>query len=142
MARGHGAYLMNEEKSGEALSVSVGNLPPHCEVIIKLVYVTEQQLDDGKIVFRLPAALAPARVDSALQDATQGTTGSAVANLKPSNFSFASIIFFPPTLTATPAPAMPTPAPAPALQPMARLSTDCVWIVVSGSSSTWTQMSC
>ena len=45
----------------------MGNLPPHCDVIIKLIYVTELAVDDGRLLFRLSAALAPAKKDAAQQ---------------------------------------------------------------------------
>ena len=51
--------------------MSVGNLPPHCSVLIKITYVAELETEGEKIVFRVPASVAPWKKDSALDTATQ-----------------------------------------------------------------------
>ena len=79
VAAGHGAYLMDEEKSGEVFMVTVGNLPPGADCVIKLTYVTELSLVGGAIVFRLPASVAPAAREAAETTSTQKTTDSVVA---------------------------------------------------------------
>lgn len=43
VSEGHGAYLMDEEKP-EVFTVSVGNLPPKCDALIKITYVTELEV--------------------------------------------------------------------------------------------------
>ncbi|CAF1244398.1 unnamed protein product, partial [Didymodactylos carnosus] len=53
----YGAYLMDQEQP-EVFSVSVGNLPPNCEVVIKITYVAELTIENDDIVFRLPAKVA------------------------------------------------------------------------------------
>lgn len=55
--KGHGAYLMHQEQP-EVFSVSVGNLPANCEVIIKITYVAELPIENNDIIFRLPAKVA------------------------------------------------------------------------------------
>ncbi|CAF1257536.1 unnamed protein product, partial [Didymodactylos carnosus] len=41
----YGAYLMDQEQP-EVFSVSVGNLPPNCEVVIKITYVVELAIEN------------------------------------------------------------------------------------------------
>ena len=40
-------------------SVSVGNLPPKANVLIKITYVTELSTDGGNLVFSLLGSVAP-----------------------------------------------------------------------------------
>ncbi|XP_033122166.1 protein mono-ADP-ribosyltransferase PARP4-like [Anneissia japonica] len=70
ISKGHGAYLMDEE-TPDVFTVSVGNLPPNSEVLIKITYVAELAVDSGKIVFNLPGSVAPWKKDSALSVTTQ-----------------------------------------------------------------------
>jgi hypothetical protein len=53
IARGHGGYLLEENKSG-AFTTSIGNLPPGKEVLITIVYVQELQFKDSLLQFTLP----------------------------------------------------------------------------------------
>ncbi|CAF3746308.1 unnamed protein product [Rotaria sp. Silwood1] len=55
--KGHGAYLMHQEQA-QVFSVAVGNLPANNEVIIKITYVAELEIENGDIIFRLPAKMA------------------------------------------------------------------------------------
>ncbi|CAF2796559.1 unnamed protein product [Rotaria sp. Silwood2] len=55
--KGHGAYLMHQEQA-QVFSVAVGNLPPNHEVIIKITYVAELEIENDDIIFRLPAKMA------------------------------------------------------------------------------------
>ncbi|CAL1538041.1 unnamed protein product [Lymnaea stagnalis] len=72
ISEGHGAYLMDQDKeTPDVFTVSVGNLPPYSCVLIKITYVAELQVEDEKISFRLPAAVAPWKEDSALKNSTQ-----------------------------------------------------------------------
>ena len=64
--KGHGAYLMHQEQP-EVFSVSVGNLPANCEVIIKITYVGELPIENNDIIFRLPAKVASWQSKQALQ---------------------------------------------------------------------------
>ncbi|KAJ8026534.1 Poly [ADP-ribose] polymerase 4 [Holothuria leucospilota] len=75
VSQGHGAYLMDEE-SADVFTVSVGNLPPSTEVIIKIIYVVELSLDDDHIVFHLPGSLASWRKEGALAEETQNVTST------------------------------------------------------------------
>ncbi|KAK3097154.1 hypothetical protein FSP39_006899 [Pinctada imbricata] len=60
ISEGHGAYLMDQdEETPEVFTVSVGNLPPQATVLIKITYVTELQVEDELINFRLPGSVAP-----------------------------------------------------------------------------------
>jgi len=54
--KGHGAYLMHQEEA-QVFSVAVGNLPANNEVIIKITYVAELEIENGDIIFRLPAKM-------------------------------------------------------------------------------------
>ncbi|XP_038058129.1 protein mono-ADP-ribosyltransferase PARP4-like [Patiria miniata] len=55
---GHGAYLMDEE-APNVFSVSVGNLPAHSDVLIKVTYVTELAVEGDKLAFKLLGSVAP-----------------------------------------------------------------------------------
>ena len=68
--KGHGAYLMHQEQP-EVFSVSVGNLPANCEVIIKITYVAELPIENNEIIFRLPAKVASWQSKQALQSKDQ-----------------------------------------------------------------------
>ena len=68
--KGHGAYLMHQEQP-EVFSVSVGNLPANCEVIIKIVYVTELSIENNDIIFRLPSKVASWQSKQALESKDQ-----------------------------------------------------------------------
>uniref|UniRef100_A0A6F9DNU9 Poly [ADP-ribose] polymerase 4 n=1 Tax=Phallusia mammillata TaxID=59560 RepID=A0A6F9DNU9_9ASCI len=89
VSQGHGAYLMDEEKP-EVFTVSVGNLPPSCQVIIKITYVTELPIliDDKDLTdyiqFYLPSSLAPSVEDNVLVSGpiTQTTTDQAKTNVQ------------------------------------------------------------
>ncbi|XP_065649889.1 protein mono-ADP-ribosyltransferase PARP4 isoform X11 [Hydra vulgaris] len=65
--QGHGAYLMEEqEESPDVFTVTVGNLPPSSDVLIKITYVAELSLEDDQISFSLPGCVAPWVKDQAL----------------------------------------------------------------------------
>ena len=51
--------------------MSVGNLPPQCEVLIKITYIAELCVEEDAICLNLPAAVAPWLKDSALAQKTQ-----------------------------------------------------------------------
>ncbi|XP_071956345.1 protein mono-ADP-ribosyltransferase PARP4-like isoform X2 [Antedon mediterranea] len=68
--KGHGAYLMDEE-TPDVFTVSVGNLPPNSDVLIKITYVAELGVESGKVMFSLPGSVAPWKKDSALSQTTQ-----------------------------------------------------------------------
>ncbi|XP_071788645.1 protein mono-ADP-ribosyltransferase PARP4-like [Asterias amurensis] len=55
---GHGAYLMDEEFP-HVFSVSVGNLPPQADVLIKVTYVTELAVEGDRLAFNLLGTVAP-----------------------------------------------------------------------------------
>lgn len=52
-------------------TVSVGNLPPGAQVLIKITYVTELTVDGEHICFSLPGSVAPWTRDKALEEVTQ-----------------------------------------------------------------------
>ncbi|XP_015756071.1 PREDICTED: poly [ADP-ribose] polymerase 4-like [Acropora digitifera] len=70
ISQGHGAYLMDEE-TPDVFTVSVGNLPPGSQVLIKITYVTELLVDGEHICFSLPGSLAPWKRSKALEEITQ-----------------------------------------------------------------------
>ncbi|XP_060075894.1 uncharacterized protein LOC132555562 [Ylistrum balloti] len=70
ISKGHGAYLMDEEEP-DVFTVSVGNLPPKSDVLIKITYITELQVEGESIAFRVPSSVAPWVKDTALAQATQ-----------------------------------------------------------------------
>ena len=84
VAKGHGAYLMEEESEmPETFTVAVGNLPSHAEVVVQITYLLELQMEPetNQIVFTFPAATLPRVEDAALQIATQTTTDSVAGRL-------------------------------------------------------------
>ena len=60
------------EETRDVFTVSVGNLPPRCTCVVKIVYVAELASEGGAVVFRLPASLAPRARAQALRGRTQG----------------------------------------------------------------------
>ncbi len=52
-----GAYLMDQE-SNDLFKVSVGNLPPKSKCIIKITYITELEIQNEEIYFKLPNSIA------------------------------------------------------------------------------------
>ncbi|XP_057306534.1 protein mono-ADP-ribosyltransferase PARP4-like isoform X3 [Hydractinia symbiolongicarpus] len=80
ISKGHGAYLMEEqEEQADVFTVSVGNLPPHADVLIKITYVAELQLEGEQISFVLPRCVAPWTKKTAL--ATQIQDDVATVNV-------------------------------------------------------------
>ncbi|XP_062605824.1 uncharacterized protein LOC134267631 isoform X4 [Saccostrea cucullata] len=73
ISKGHGAYLMDEEEP-DVFTVSVGNLPPKSEVLIKVTYITELKVEGDSIALTIPATVAPWVTDSALAQQTQSET--------------------------------------------------------------------
>ena len=55
--QGKGAYLMDQE-SAELFKVNVGNLPRQCRCIIKITYVSELDVQNESIIFKLPNSVA------------------------------------------------------------------------------------
>ncbi|GCB77515.1 hypothetical protein scyTo_0016699, partial [Scyliorhinus torazame] len=68
--QGHGAYLM-DQATAEVFTISIGNLPPNANVIIKITYITELSVDQEYISFLLPGSLTSQQRDKALQEKTQ-----------------------------------------------------------------------
>lgn len=58
MQAGHGAYLLDEERP-DVFQASIGNLPPGKEVLVRLTYVTELGIDDGRVRFAIPTTVSP-----------------------------------------------------------------------------------
>ena len=54
-------------------TVSVGNLPAGCTVLIKITYVSELAVDGDRISFRVPGSVAAWTRRSALDAQTQAT---------------------------------------------------------------------
>uniref|UniRef100_A0A8B8EL51 Poly [ADP-ribose] polymerase n=1 Tax=Crassostrea virginica TaxID=6565 RepID=A0A8B8EL51_CRAVI len=73
ISKGHGAYLMDEEEP-DVFTVSVGNLPPKCEVLIKVTYITELGVEGDGIALTIPATVAQWVKDTALAQQTQSET--------------------------------------------------------------------
>ena len=55
--QGKGAYLIDQETS-ELFKVNIGNLPPNCKCIIKIIYITELEVQNEEIFFRLPGNIS------------------------------------------------------------------------------------
>jgi hypothetical protein len=58
MEAGDGAYLLDEERP-DVFQASVGNLPPGKEVLLKITYVTELDVDGGGVRFVVPTTVSP-----------------------------------------------------------------------------------
>ena len=77
--RGDGAYLMDEsDEAPDVFTVSVGNLPAKCDVIIRIVYVIELKVSTAHnaIEIIIPAAVHPAAAAREYQKTTQATTST------------------------------------------------------------------
>ncbi|CAF1311477.1 unnamed protein product [Rotaria sordida] len=73
--KGHGAYLMHQEQA-EVFSVAVGNLPANTEVIIKIIYVAELEIENGDIIFRFPVKMASWQAKQVIETKDQSTIRS------------------------------------------------------------------
>jgi len=60
LTKGQGAYLVDEERA-DVFTVSVGNLPPGKEAVLRLTTVSELALEGDAIRFTLPTTIAPLR---------------------------------------------------------------------------------
>ena len=58
LAAGHGAYLLDEERP-DVFTVSVGNIPPGKEVVLRITTVSELALEGDAIRFTLPTTISP-----------------------------------------------------------------------------------
>lgn len=58
MEAGYGAYLLDEERP-DVFQASVGNLPPGKDVLLKITYVTELDVDSGALRFVIPTTVSP-----------------------------------------------------------------------------------
>lgn len=58
MARGDGAFLLDEERP-DVFQASVGNLPPGREALLKITYVAELPVDSGSARFVIPTTVSP-----------------------------------------------------------------------------------
>jgi hypothetical protein len=58
MAAGHGAYLLDQERA-DVFTVSVGNVPPGKEVVLRITTVSELALEGDAIRFVLPTTISP-----------------------------------------------------------------------------------
>ncbi|CAF2139221.1 unnamed protein product, partial [Rotaria magnacalcarata] len=92
--KGHGAYLMHQEQA-QVFSVAVGNLPANNEVIIKITYVAELEIENGDIIFRLPAKMASWQSKQAIETKDQSTVRSIDIVDEKVEFSFKTSIRMP-----------------------------------------------
>ncbi len=58
LAQGHGAYLLDQEKP-DVFTASIGNIPPGKEVLVKVTFVAELNLEGDAIRFTLPTSVSP-----------------------------------------------------------------------------------
>ncbi|CAF0908856.1 unnamed protein product [Rotaria sordida] len=92
--KGHGAYLMHQEQA-QVFSVAVGNLPANNEVIIKITYVAELEIENGDIIFRLPAKMASWQSKQAIESKDQSIVRSIDIVDEKVEFSFKASIRMP-----------------------------------------------
>ena len=57
-------------------TVSVGNLPPGANVLIKITYVAELDMQGDSVLFNLPGSVAPWHTGTALDPLTQEEVGT------------------------------------------------------------------
>jgi len=67
MIKGHGAYLLDEERPS-IFTVSVGNLPPACDVVVEIEYVTLLDASDSLVRFFLPTTISPRYIPGNMVD--------------------------------------------------------------------------
>ncbi|CAF2919721.1 unnamed protein product [Rotaria sp. Silwood2] len=96
--KGHGAYLMHKEQA-QVFSVAVGNLPANNEVIIKITYVAELEIENGDIIFRLPAKMASWQSKQAVETKDQSIVRSIGIVDEKVEFSFKASIRMPYEIT-------------------------------------------
>ena len=58
ISAGHGAYLLDEERS-DVFTASIGNLPPGKEVVVRLTTVAELRAEGDGLRFTLPTTVSP-----------------------------------------------------------------------------------
>ncbi|CAF1295428.1 unnamed protein product [Rotaria sordida] len=92
--KGHGAYLMHQEQA-QVFSVAVGNLPANNEVIIKITYVAELEIENDDIIFRFPAKMASWQSKQAVETRDQSTVQSIGIVDEKVEFSFKASIRMP-----------------------------------------------
>ncbi|CAF4077169.1 unnamed protein product [Rotaria sp. Silwood2] len=92
--KGHGAYLMHREEA-QVFSVAVGNLPAHNEVIIKITYVAELEIENDDIIFRLPVKMASWQSKKAIESKDQSILQSFSIVDEKVKFSFKASIRMP-----------------------------------------------
>jgi hypothetical protein len=56
--RGDGGFLLDEERP-DVFQASIGNLRPGGEVVVRIRYVAELAIDDGRVRFTIPTAVSP-----------------------------------------------------------------------------------
>jgi poly [ADP-ribose] polymerase len=98
IAKGHGAYLMHQEQA-QIFSVAVGNLPANNEVIIKITYVAELEIENGDIIFRLPAKMSSWQSKQAIESKDQSIVRSIGIVDEKVEFSFKASIRMPYQIT-------------------------------------------
>ena len=92
--KGHGAYLMHQEQA-QVFSVAVGNLPANNEAIIKITYVAELEIENGDIIFRLPATMASWQSKQVIESKDQSIVPSIGIVDEKVEFSFKASIRMP-----------------------------------------------
>ncbi|CAF3231349.1 unnamed protein product [Rotaria sp. Silwood2] len=96
--KGDGAYLMHQEQA-QVFSVAVGNLPANNEVIIKITYVAELEIENDDIIFRLPAKMASWQSKKAMESKDQSIVRSIDIVDEKVEFSFKASIRMPYEIT-------------------------------------------
>ncbi|CAF4052927.1 unnamed protein product, partial [Adineta steineri] len=92
--KGHGAYLMHQEQA-QVFSVAVGNLPANTEVIIKITYVAELEIENGDIIFRFPSKMTSWQSKQAIETRDQSSLRSIGIVDEKVEFSFKASIRMP-----------------------------------------------
>ncbi|XP_062390507.1 protein mono-ADP-ribosyltransferase PARP4-like isoform X2 [Sardina pilchardus] len=99
IAKGHGAYLMDQE-APDVFTISVGNLPPGATVLIKVTFISELLVKADSIFFQLPGSVAPWQQSAALNEKTQGTVEKVCVSELNGDFSLSLSIEMPYEITS------------------------------------------
>ena len=110
MEQGHGAFLLDEERP-DVFQASIGNLPPGKEVTVKLTYVSELAVDEGRLRFVIPTTVSPRyapaqdRVGTGRSD--EEALNPPVASTVPYGMNLSVHIAMPGTISAVESPSHP-----------------------------------
>ena len=96
ISQGKGAYLIDQE-TNEIFKVNVGNLPSNAKCVIKITYVSEMDIQNEQIYFRLPSNICQWKVyeeRESLQESVVSRHINRMSAIKKSSFKASVIMPF------------------------------------------------